>query len=477
MFSRREMLRNLGMSSTGLALAPLAMQLKAHAAGDPDKLPKRFVFVIRANGILTSEIQPKGLEHLVKTRGPAGFGKEEHLHSLADRDLHPAMASLESLKKHVTIFQGLSGKMCRGSHNASFGALGAYASSNGLPPRRETIDGALSKALGGVFPHLGFTMYDTGGSVTYPPISALGPNKILPHYADPLLAYKDLFGTIATSGNAKASLDIDRNVLDYMVDDVKRYQRRLSANEKEKLDHYLRGFEALQKRQAKLVAMKATLAKTAPELRDTFTSEIEIERLKAHFDLTASALIAGLTQVTTIRADSMSMRLSGLGLGSKTVHQIGHMIEGQKGGSGGDDYDDGKGEFATRAVILDFHMKQIAKLAAKLDAVPEGGGTMLDNTLILYLSDHGDRHHANFYDWPMIAVGNVDRQFKTGRYIQVPGYGSAGHRTIANLYLSLLHAADHPRDTFGEKTSVSTHRSIKPAPRPVEYVDRQPARS
>ena len=51
----------------------------------------------------------------------------------------------------------------------------------------------------------------------------------------------------------------------------------------------------------------------------------------------------------------------------------------------------------------------------------------------------------------MIAVGNVGKKLKTGRYIHVPGYGSSGHRTIANLYLSLLHASGHPRDTFGQK--------------------------
>ena len=450
MFSRREAIRVLGLGAG--ALSPLLAQFQAQAEGDPKKLPKRFVFVVRANGILSTEIQPQGLEHLVKTRANGGWVTEGQDHSLADRKLHEAMSPLEPWKKHLTIFQGLSGKMCRGSHNAAFGALGAYASGgNSLPPRMETIDGALAKALGGVFPHLGFVMHDTGASVTYPPLSALGPNQRLPFYADPMLAYQDLFGTIATGGQAKASLDIDRNVLDFMIADVRRFQKRLSPGEKDKVDHYLHGFEALQKRQQKLASMSKTLATVAPELQDHFTSQIEVERLKAHFELAAASLIGGLTSVATIRADSMSMRLSGLGLGSKTFHQIGHMIEGQKGGSGGEDFEDGKGEFATRGVILKFHMEQIAGLAKKLAGVPEGDGTMLDNTLILYLSDHGDRHHSRFHEWPMVALGNVNGHFRTGRYVQVPGYGSKGHRTIGSLYTSLLHAAGHPRESFGQK--------------------------
>jgi len=51
----------------------------------------------------------------------------------------------------------------------------------------------------------------------------------------------------------------------------------------------------------------------------------------------------------------------------------------------------------------------------------------------------------------MIAVGSAGGKLRTGRYLQVPGRGNAGNRTIANLYLSLLHAAGHPRDTFGDK--------------------------
>ena len=129
------------------------------------------------------------------------------------------------------------------------------------------------------------------------------------------------------------------------------------------------------------------------------------------------------------------------------------LLEGkdQKAGpGGGQDFASGMGEFATRELIMDYHMKHVATMAAKLQAVPEGDGTMLDNTLILYLSDHGEKHHSNCYEWPMVALGNIDRKLKAGHYVHVPGWGEAGHRTIANLYMSLLHAAGLPRDDFGQ---------------------------
>jgi hypothetical protein len=219
------------------------------------------------------------------------------------------------------------------------------------------------------------------------------------------------------------------------------------------MEHYLNGFETLQQRQAKLKTMGDQLAAAAPELKGHFTSEIEIERLKAHFELAGSSLIAGLTNVCTIRCEHLGLRLSGLGLGNKTVHHIGHMIENGNDGNTGDGFEGEAaswGEFKTRQVVMDFHMQQIAKLWETLKAVPEGDGTVADNTAIIYFSDHGDRHHSPFYLWPMTVLGDAGGSFKTGRYLSYPGHKQRGNQTMGNFYLSLLHAAGDKRKRFGQ---------------------------
>ncbi len=260
----------------------------------------------------------------------------------------------------------------------------------------------------------------------------------------------DEFGSIISDEKLRAAVQVDKNLLDFMVGDIANFRKSLPQHEKEKLDHYLDGFEALRVRSKRLAAMEEQLKKAAPNLNDKYGSSIETERLDAHFELATSALIGGLTQVVAIRADHLGMRLTGLGLGTKTVHHIGHMIEGQKGGNGGEDFENGMGEFATRHLIMDYHMKHIAAMAQKLSHVPEGDGTMLDNTVILYLSDHGEKHHSNCFEWPMVALGNIDRAFKAGHYIHVPGWGISGHCTIAHLYRSLLQAAGLPHGEFGQ---------------------------
>ena len=448
--SRRRALRNIAVGS--FSVAPFLQGFAARAAEKSDKIPKRFVFIVRSNGILPTEIQPTTLPGLVAPRGAPLRQKKFVGHDLADHKLSKGMAALEPFKDHLSIFQGLSGRMANSSHGANYGALGAYRSGN-APPILPTIDGVLANNLDSPFPHIGFAMEQTGPQVVYPSLFAAGPGKQLPCYADPLIAYSDLFGSVVSDETLKAAVQVDKNILDFMAADVSQFQKKLPRHEKEKLDHYLDGFEALRVRSKRLAAMEEALKTAAPDLTKQFGSEIETERLDAHFELATSALVGGLTQVAAIRADHLGMRLTGLGLGTKTVHHIGHMIEGtdqNPGPGGGQDFANGMGEFATRELIMDYHMQNIAKMAAKLKSVPEGDGTMLDNTVIVYLSDHGEKHHSNCYEWPMLALGNIGETFKAGSYIHLPGWGESGHRTIASLYKSLLFIAGLPPDNFGQ---------------------------
>ncbi len=49
----------------------------------------------------------------------------------------------------------------------------------------------------------------------------------------------------------------------------------------------------------------------------------------------------------------------------------------------------------------------------------------------------------------MVVLGNFGGKLKTGRYVDYPGYGQPGHRTIANMYVTLSHLAGSSRDSYG----------------------------
>ena len=459
--SRRRVLQQTAAIPAAATLSPLLLPFlqRAEAEAKGQAPPKRFVFVVKSSGLTPAELVPSEMASQRVSVGEATNSGPNYRQALslnpvdklidkplAKMTLPDSLAALEPLKNRLAIVQGLSGKMCRGGHSSWFGAMGCYRTGgehdwgNIIAP---TFDGVMAKHLPSIFPHLGLSV---GGrvmqkpsvhdGVVYPGISAIARNRQLPYQATPLSAYKELFSVAATSAEDLMENRLNGTLLDFLVDDIKRLEKRISGADKEKLDVYLEGFESLRNRQRRLKGIEAQVRKNAPEVDDKYSSKAETDRIAAHFDLAGAALIAGLTNVISIRVDTLSVLYSGLGV-DKGVHGLGH--------------GEGEDPIGHRRNIRKFHVEQIARLASKLAATPEGDGNMLDNTVIVYFSDAGEKHHASSDQWPYLMVGNLAGKLRTtGRYIQYPGYQKPGHHTIANLYNTLAHAVGLKQDTFGQ---------------------------
>jgi hypothetical protein len=264
----------------------------------------------------------------------------------------------------------------------------------------------------------------------------------MPTQCRPDLAYAGLFGSVA-GGAARQEFIARGNMLDFLRDDIKRAEGRLSGSEREKFAVHLAAYESLRERHSRLNEIENTLRKHAPVVNDKFTSNVETDRLDAHFDLAASALIGGLTNVVTLASGVgnpfFSVRFTGLGI-NFDKHSIGH------GGSyNGMTWD------VMSTTIRRFHFELMARLMKKLEAVPEGDGTMLDHTTFVYLSDAAEGHHSRCWEWPFVLVPGKRTGLQGGRYIEYPYWGLKGHKTIGNLYASLLHSVGERRDYFGVK--------------------------
>jgi len=431
--TRREMLKSVALGAGATLLTPILGQLAAHAASDEKAaLRKRIVFVMQSNGINPNHLLPSGLEP--PKWGPTNDTLEEV--SLKDRTLHPAIEPLAPFKDRLALVQGLSGRIALSDHSANLGALGCYSANRGAVA--QTIDSALSEALPGTFSHVAIGYGGSTDSMNYS-YSAAGPGKIVPIICSPDLAFKALFGSVAEGASQKA-FNRRTNLLDFMADDVKRSQASLVGDEKQKFDRYLEAFESLRDRQRELLAKADDLKKHAPKLGDKLTTSTSSLILEAQFEIAAAALLAGLTNVVTLISGGGGQRFGSFPeFGIPDLHHIGH------GGS----YD-GKTYEQCFVELRQFHTKLIAALARKLEIAKEGNGTMLDNTLIVYLSDSGDSHHPSLKEWPVVLIGNLGGKLKTGgRYLRFPKYQAKNHRTMANLYCTLLHAAGKPRDKFG----------------------------
>jgi hypothetical protein len=433
--TRRRMMKHVAFGAGATFFAPILGQLAAHAAGDARAVRKRIVFVLQSNGINPKHLMPSGVERPRNGR-PQNDRLEEV--SLKDRQLHEAIAPLTPFKDRLALVQGLSGRIALSDHSANHGALGCYPANKG--PLAQTIDVALGEANPGIMPHVSLGIMEKPEQTFNYQLSAAGPGKTTPIQCSPELAFKNLFGSVA-GGASRQGFDRRTCLLDFMADDVKRARGALAAEERHKFDQYLEAFEALRDRQAKIDTIQDDLRKHAPKLEDKFKKPTACNRLEAQFEIATAALITGLTNVVTLTS-------GGGGQHYIAFPELGIPVDGHHYGHGGGV--PGKTSEECFITVRQFHTKLIAKLARTLQTIPEGDGTMLDNTLIVYLSDSGDGHHPQLFEWPVILLGNLGGKLKTaGRYLQFPAYATKKHRTMANLYCTLLHAVGKPRDQFG----------------------------
>jgi len=419
--SRRTWLKAAAFGpSTGL-LAQIMGQIEAQAAGAA-KRPCRIVFVVQSNGFQTYGSTPVGLNY--------DRNRSKLLDvPLADYKLPDDLSPLEPFKERVTIVQGLQGTHVGPYHGGSFGALAGLPKGKNHSALGQTIDAALAKALPAVFPIVGLGL-DANHHATQAVYvcSAWGADQTVATQCNPMTAYQSLFGSVAS---ANKEFDARTNLLDFLKDDIKDLKSDVAGPERDKLDSHLNALESISKRQQQLREMTDTLRKNAPKADKRYTSLNECERLEAQFDIAAAALMAGLTNVVTICSCLCcpNGKFTGLGL-FQNIHSYGH------------------GGPKENTIIRKFHIGLVAGLAKKLAVIPEGNGSMLDNTLIVYTSDSADSHHSNGRNWPFVLIGGLAGKLRSGRYLEFPAFGQTGNRSINALYCTLLHAAGSPRDQF-----------------------------
>jgi hypothetical protein len=215
------------------------------------------------------------------------------------------------------------------------------------------------------------------------------------------------------------------------------------------VDSHLEAIESLSKRDGLLAGKFDTgaLKKHAPKLEPPRTMT---ETVAAQCDIAAAALLAGLTNVVTITAGLCNVPISYSGISDESPHAIGH------------------GKFDILSKYHNFLATQAARMLTKLQETKEGTGTMLDNTLLVFMSDSANQQHSwKGANWPFVLVGNLGGKLKSGQFLSYPvskretwdaqgqlmGAAAASNPAINALYCTLLHAVGAPRDTFNRSLS------------------------
>ncbi len=432
---RRSVLKGVTLGAGAVVLQPFLNALAAEAKGEAP--PLRIVFVFESNGLWPYHIQPKGVA--------AGKGDRLIDLPLKDLELPDPISPLAPFKDRMAIIQNLSCKQASPNHGAGYGALGCYnarhSQANGTfaDPMAQTVDHALAGSLPGVIPVVGLGVHANPEAVFANTVSVVSPKRPLPIVCKPDIAFQTLFGSVA-EGRAGKAFQARNKLLDWARADIKRVQSELPSMDREKLDVYLDTFEQMRSRQDKVAEIKDRLKANLPAI-DKFDSKRMTDRFEAQCANAVAALASRLTNVVVLDASCGPH-------GYKTWKELGVTVDGHE--IGHTHPDDPKRD-KNAVPIRQFHASRVADLAKRLSAIKEGDGTLLDNTLIVWMSDSAEEHHGQGEQWPMVLVGNLGGKLKTaGRFLQFPKYKTAGHRTMTNFYLALLRAVGDMRKTFGE---------------------------
>ncbi|MFT6179029.1 MAG: hypothetical protein ACJAQT_000910 [Akkermansiaceae bacterium] len=416
MINRREMIKGTTAGLGGLLGAGLFSDT-ARAENKTPGSPKRVIFFLQNHGFDPLTCIPKGLDESCPLDGVT---------------LAEPMQALEPYKDRMHIITGLHGRHTSPGHSAYFGALGGYRGSQGVPPAGATIDYALSQALPQtILPPLCIGMESIENMKARPSVAnltAAGPNQPLFMHCDPNMLHQMLFGSIA-DGDIKKRYQARSNVMLEVERVAKLKARGLPISESERYVNYVKGFREVNGLREKLSTMSDQLKKHAPKYDERYTKpKFETDWHDALLEIGIAALQTNLTNVLTIGSGCGEYFGAWKGLDvTHSGHGLGHMDQPDN---------------PTWIKIRQYNCEMLVKLMKSLEAIPEGSGSMMDNTLIVYTSNNGEKQHTDGSNWPFVLLGNAGGRFKTGQYTHIKD------RPINDLYTTFLHGVGAPVDRF-----------------------------
>ncbi len=468
---RRQLLAGAAAALGTTQMSPFAGSLfaavKSRAGDGPP--PLRFIFCIKSNGLWAEMIQPRNLRDRLPFE--VAYDEKGRLidsnHGQIRKNVTPpadlalgkdvqfseAMQPLTPFADRISILQGINSGFAV-YHKAGYQTLGAFAAR-----RRDsdevggpTVDSLLARALPAPISHvcLGHDPRSPSG-VAYVPTSAEGKDQPIPFFTKPRRAYKELFGVV-DGGAARDAYDVQTDILDFFAKDAKRIQSQIAGPEREQLDRYLSAFESIRRSRQRVEAISEQLREHAPQPPGELEAQATMQIGSGNTDIAIASLLSGLTKVVTLRFDL---------LGSTSYEGIG----GLHGGVG---HGQVKNILEARTKICRFQFEQIARIASALSSIPEGDGTMLDNTIIVYTSDNGETHHSSGVNYPILLLGDASGRLAKGRYFAPPvvdekqaDRSEPGYTRLGDVWATLLAVAGQPCKDFGVPINGRPHTPIE----------------
>jgi uncharacterized protein DUF1552 len=438
--SRRAMLRGAGAT---LALPLLDSMIPAgtalaNTAANP--VP-RFIAVFAAHGWAATWWHDGRWNEQPQTEGRnVGLG---YIHE-----------PLAPYKSQLTLCAGLDATSSMPPPGSSGGDHArAAASLTGAPPRRTSgpdifcgisVDQAIAQKYGQntLLPSIQLGVEDPGAntgvcgwgySCAYSnSVSWAGPTKPLPHEVNPLTIFEQLFGDGATADERAARRRANASILDTLLERVSDLNKTLPQSEQSKLSDYLENVREVERR----ATLAATQSGTSASMAKPESQPQSIDaRIKLMWDLQHVALQADITRVSSLLfcRDESGTVYPDSGITTPN-HPASH-------------HGEDPAKRREWAQINRYHMGTLAYFLDKLKNTPDGDGTLLDHTLLLWTSNMGNANQHSHVGVGQMIVGGASGRHKARLNLVEKGHTS-------NFLLSVLHMYGIDTPTFGDSTGV-----------------------
>ena len=364
-------------------------------------------------------------------------------------ELSPILNSLGSVRENVTAISNLELRNAYpGSHATSNAAFLSAAKAKHTESSDyylgTTADQLAAQQIGREtqLPSLELSMdmlqttgqCDNGYACVYQNnLSWSSPTTPLPSEAHPRIVFERLFGEGGSLAERRAALRKRASLLDWVTEDIANLKRKVGPADQAKISEYLDTVREVERRIQKAEADAAHSSLPADLDRPLGVPAAYADHAKLMFDLQVLALQGDITRIVTFQ---LARETS-----NRTYPEIGVPDPHHPLSHHGNDPD----KIARMAKINAFHVSLFAYYLERLKATPEGSGTLLDHSLILYGSGIGNPNIHDHTNLPILVAGGAAAGMKGDRHIRydepVP---------LANLHLTLLDKVGVKIDSFAD---------------------------
>jgi hypothetical protein len=360
------------------------------------------------------------------------------------------LSPLEKFRDRVTVVTNLAHPMAGGEGSDAGGdhARSAAVFLSGAHPEKgrthagTSVDQIAAQHIGQdtPLPSIELAIEEVGlncgggyGCAYYNTISWKTPTLPMPMENSPQVVFERLFGDGSTTEQRLSRKDEDRSILDSITQKVSHLQGGLPPADRSRVSEYLDGIREIERRiqqATKQAASNADVPEAPVGIPESFD-----EHVKLMFDLQVLAFQANITHVAT-------MMFARDGSGAS------YPLSGNRGGfHGASHHSNVRARMDDYALINKYHVTMLAYLADKLAKSPDGDGSLLDHTMILYGSSMSNSNQHDHDPLPVVLVGGAAGQLKGNRHIV-----AAPHTPMSNLLLSMLDKLGVRQDSFGDST-------------------------